>query len=156
MGLSEVLLRPFQTFFRAPILNIPISTITVPPVPFLMVITFGSFCIITSGTVFCFVRGIGMVGHVRGRDGHPVVSWMDTQGVGSQFGVEGLIAAMMFSASAASFIASIVILQKPEDEELSEIDQVMRNFAFSCPLWCLLSFWIFSAKVGSFRPSFRA
>jgi membrane-associated protease RseP (regulator of RpoE activity) len=154
MGLTTALLSPFRRFFRAPVLETPFSTIKIPPVQFLMFATFLSFVVITSGTVFCLVRGIGMTGYARGSDGKVFMSWIDMSGVTSQFGTEGLVAAMLFSASAASFISAIKVLRKPEREELTDWDGIQRKFAFSCPVWCYLSYLVFTAKVGSFRPKF--
>jgi hypothetical protein len=155
MSLQNLLLTPFRLFFRAPVLQTPFSTLKIPPISFLMSITFISFCVITSGTIFCFVRGIGMIGYTRNRENQVVTTWIDSQGVSSQFGIEGWVAALMFSLSAVSFIAAIVVLRKPKDEELTDLEESMRRFAFSCPFWCVMSYLIFSAKVGSFRPKFH-
>jgi hypothetical protein len=155
MGLGEWLLVPFRTWFRAPRqVDTPFSTIKVPPTQILVTLVFGSFCIITSGFVFCLVRGMPMMGAALDRDGRPFMTWMSGDGVSGQFLAEGIIAAMMFACAAAAFIAAYVILRKP-DNELTEFDQYLRYFSFSAPFWCLLSYRIFQAKIGHLSIKFR-
>jgi hypothetical protein len=154
--LGETLLVPFRKWFRAPQqVDTPFSTIKVPPIQLLVVLIFASFCVITSGFVFCVVRGMPMMGYTRNREGKPVASWMSSDGISSQFLAEGIIAAMMFACAAAAFIAGYVVLRKPQ-KEWTEADQYLRYFSFSAPFWCLLSYRIFSEKVGHFSVKFRA
>jgi bacteriorhodopsin len=97
-----------------------------------------------------------MVAHSRNNRGDRIVSWIDRGGgVRTQVGAEGMIAAFLFAAAGASFIAAVIVLRKSENEELSDRDRMFRGFAFTCPLWCFLSYQIFSEKMGRFRVKFR-
>lgn len=154
--MSSKLLIPFRRWFRAPVVDTPFSTISVPSVWIVMSIIFISFSVITSGFVFCVVRGMPVSGPIRGKDGKPVLSWIDVGGgISNQFLGEGIIAAIVFSLSASSFIASYYILtREPTKGKPEEVNQYLRKFAFTSPLWCFLSYHIFTWKLGSFSIKF--
>lgn len=154
--MPDFLLTPFKKWFKAPTIETPFSTIKLPPLGVIITIIFASFAVITSGFVFCVVRGMPMMGYTRGRDGKPKASWIDLHGLSNQFLAEGIVAAMMFSLAAASLISAVYILSKPESEELSDIQEALKKFAYTSPLWCMLSYQIFSMKFGSFSVRFTA
>jgi hypothetical protein len=103
-GLMPTVILPFRKLFRPLQIDTPSSTIKIPPVSPLMMATFFSLDSITAATVFCFVRGIGMTGYTGCPDGKVVMPWIDRQGIISQFLAEWIVAAMVLSGSAASFI----------------------------------------------------
>jgi hypothetical protein len=147
MGLSDALLFPFRRFFCPPLLTTSFSTIKVPGVTVLMFLTILSFSVITSGTVFCFVRDIPMIGAIHTNNGiRP--SWIDNQGIHSQFGTEGWVAAALLSFSALAFIAAAAAARKPDGEPPAEFDAALRIFGFTAPGWCFLSYVIFRTKSG--------
>jgi hypothetical protein len=151
--MPEFLLAPFRRWLKPPVLDTPISTIAVPRPLLLMVIIFISFFVITGGFVFCWVRGVPFSGYVRTRDGRSALSWMEGSG-SSQFLAEGVVAGLFFSASAASFICAFYVLGKPPGEPLTDLEATLRKFAFTAPLWCIVSCYLFKIKFGGFSPTF--
>ena len=154
--MPDFLLVPFRRWFRAPVIETPFSTIRVPPVPVMMAIIFVSFGVITSGFVFCLVRHSSMTGYVRGRDGKPFISWIDVGSISNQFLAEGMVAAMIFSLAAASLIGAFYILDKPNGEELSDLEKFIKKFSYTAPLWCFFSYEIFRVKFRAFNIGMRA
>jgi len=154
MTIKETLLKPFSRWFKAPSLDTPFSTIPIPSPKMSMVIVFTSFFIIVGGFVFCTVRNMPMFGAVRGNDGRPVLSWIDLGGLNSQFLAEGIIASMTFTCAAASLITAYTFLDK--QRKPTQFDSLLRSFAMSSPIWCLLSYMIFHAKISSFVPKFTS
>ncbi|KAK8895094.1 hypothetical protein M9Y10_023536 [Tritrichomonas musculus] len=154
MGLSEILMKPFQKWFNPPIINTPFSTITLPPSFITISLLITSFFIICSGIIFCYVRNMPMVGAIRRHDGSVSVSWIDLGSLSNQFLAEGMIASLLFTISACSIIASLYIIQCKEP--LSEIQKILKVYGYSSPFWCFCSFLIFRAKIPSFFPMFHA
>ena len=152
--MPDILLTPFKRWFRAPVIETPFSTVPVPSTPILMSVIFFSFGVITSGFVFCVVRQMSMTGYIRGANGRPVVSWIDLTSLSNQFMAEGMVAAIMFSLAAASLIGAFYILSKDENEKLTDVESFIKNFSYTAPLWCLLSYEIFHMKFRAFTPSF--
>lgn len=151
MGIPELLLKPFKKWFKPPVLETPFSTIELPRVSICMTIIFASFFFIYGGFVFCQVRGMPLSGYIRGRDGKPVLSWIES-GLNSQFLAEGIISSIIVSCGALSLIAAVYLLQK--DEPFNEIDGALEKFAFTAPIWCFSSYIMFNQKIPSFFPSF--
>jgi hypothetical protein len=151
---ADIFMAPFRKWLKPPALETPFSTIALPRPSILIISVFCSIFVITSGFVYCVVRNIPLTGYVRGRDGKAIVSWMEP-GLSGQFLAEGIVAALSFSCSAASFICAFYILRKDPSEPLTALEETMRKFAFSAPIWCFLSYHIFSTKLGSFSVKFR-
>ena len=150
------LLAPFRRWFKPPVLETPLSTIPVPPISVLMVLIFASFSVITSGFIFCLVRGMPMTGYIRTKDGGYRISWIDLNSLSNQFLAEGIVAAFMFSLDAASLISVCYIMSKDEDEQLSDWEAIVKKFAYTSPIWTFLSYKIFSAKFRAFSIRFSA
>lgn len=152
MGFIELLLKPFNKWFLPPVVNTPFSTIKLPPAFVTILLFFVSFFVICSGTIFCYVRGMPMVGGVRTNDGRVVPSWIDVGNISNQFLAEGMVASFMFTVAALSIITGIIVIQIKG--ELSDFQYFLKLFAYSAPFWCFCSFSIFNAKFQSFFPSF--
>lgn len=151
MGFSDFLLHPFQKWLKAPILETPFSTIELPRLSVCMSIIFVTFFFIYGGFVFCQVRGIPLSGYARGRDGKPILTWIEPS-LSSQFLAEGIISSIIVSCGALTLISAAYLLQK--DEPFSEMDKVIEKFTFTAPIWCFGSFIIFNLKIPPFFPSF--
>lgn len=154
MGFTEFLLRPYQKWFNAPEIEIPFSTIPMPDIKITTVLVFASFFIIVGGNIFCFVNGIPTYGYERGQDGKPVLVWISSNNLSYQFVAEGVIASMVFSVGAGAMIAMFYVLNKKG--ELSEIENVLKYYAATAPLWILVSLILFRVKIPSYAPSFTA
>lgn len=154
MGLTEILLKPFQKWFNPPLVSTPFSTIILPPSTITITLLVSSFFIICSGIIFCYVRNMPMVGAIRRPDGGVSLSWIDLGSISNQFLAEGLIASALFTISACSIISSLYIMQVRRP--LSEIEKLLKFYGYSSPFWCFCSFLIFRAKIPSFFPIFHA
>ncbi|OHT13389.1 hypothetical protein TRFO_16489 [Tritrichomonas foetus] len=97
-----------------------------------------------------------MVGAVRTRDGKLISSWIDYGSLSNQFLAEGLVASLFFTVSASSIIAAIYIININSNKPLTEIQQLIKLFGYSSPVWIFFSFLIFKAKIPSFSPSFSS
>jgi small-conductance mechanosensitive channel len=111
-----------------------------------------SFFTITSGSVYCIVTGISMVGYSQNDDGEMVLSWISTD-MSEQFIAEGIIAALCFTLCAAALIVSFYEIVKPNQDK-AEIDDYLRQFAFTAPLWLICIILVFRMKIPAYFPSF--
>jgi hypothetical protein len=154
MGIVDSLLAPFRKWFCPPVLNTPMSTIPIPPPLPLMILVCASFCVISGGCVYCIVRDIPMTGYTRTRDGKNAVSWIDMHGISSQFMSEGIVIGMLFCSAGVAFMCALCALKKDVAE--TPLDEFVKGFGYTAPLWCFLAYYVFNLKVPSFRPSFTA
>lgn len=152
MGFSDLLMRPFEKYFNPPALNTPVSTIKWPNIYYSTIVLFASFLIITSGTIFCFVNGMPMIGYRRNEQGQIIASWIDPNGLSSQYLAEGMIASMIFSLGAGSFITAFYLLRKKGKR--TGVDDALALYAYSCPFWPILSFFVFQQKIPSYFPRY--
>lgn len=154
MGFSELLLYPFKKHFKAPILVTPVSTIKLPPTGVTVTLVFLSFFVIVGGFIYCFVNGIPMVGYRRDQHGNPVPSWIDPNGLSSQFLAEGMVASMIFSLGALSIMCAFYVMNKSKKEKEGEFDKYLRGFGYTAPLWTFLAFQLFHIKIPNYFPYF--
>ncbi|OHS94070.1 hypothetical protein TRFO_39737 [Tritrichomonas foetus] len=152
MKFTELLLLPFQRFFKPPVLHTPLSTIQWPNIIFSTCLLFVSFLVISGGVVFCYVNGMPMIGYHRDQSGQIVSSWIDPNGLSSQYLAEGIIASLMFSLGAASFMAAFFVMTKKGKP--TEIDRLLNIFACSAPVWPIMSLFVFKQKIPSYFPAF--
>jgi hypothetical protein len=155
MGLANLFIRPFEKYFRPPILDTPISTIRLPAPGLTVTVCVVSFFIITSGFVFCFVNGMPMTGYYRDENGHPTMTWIAKNGLSSQYLAEGLIASGTYSLGALSLIAAFYEMNK-NAAEMTEIDRFFVGFAYTAPIWAYAGFNVFHMKIPSYFPKFSS
>jgi hypothetical protein len=153
MGLSDFLLAPFRRFFCPPLLNTPFSTIKMPPLFLTTLLCVGSFFIIASGFVFCFVTKMPMVGYARDEQGNIVASWISPNGLSHQYLAEGIIASMTFTLGAGALLASFYEMTKDESKK-DDWDNLLTYYAYSAPFWPLLAMAVFRMKIPSYIPTF--
>jgi hypothetical protein len=151
MTVQDLLLSPFRKYFRAPVLEIPFSTIKMPQVWLTVTLCLASFFVISSGYIYCFVTGMPMVGYSRDQYGTIVQSWI-SPGVSSQYLAEGIIAAIIFTMGAGSLIAAFYIIHIPEKQR-SDLDGWIASFGYTCPIWQILALVLFRVKIPSYFPS---
>lgn len=156
MGLKNLLLKPFRSSFKAPTINTPMSTIELPSVKFCMALISISFIFIAGGIVYCWVQGSPMMGYIRRReDGKITLSWYDNNGLGSQFGGEGIIASSTYTLGALSLLAAVYVMKNGHTED-DLTDTVLYFFALSAPVWPILSLMVFQTKIPGYFPLPRA
>lgn len=152
MPISDILMYPFQKFFNPPLINTPMSTIKWPNIYLSTSLLFASFFVITGGFIYCFVNQMPMIGYRRNENGQIVSSWIDPNGLSSQYLAEGMIASMMYSLGAGSFIAAFYLMIKRSP--FTGFDEFLCIFAYSCPFWPILSFFVFHQKIPSYFPRY--
>jgi hypothetical protein len=76
-------------------------------------------------------------------------------GISGQFLGEGIIAGALFSLAGVAFTCGLYVLSKPQGSQLTTMEDILRKFSFSAPVWCFLAYRLFALKIGSFRPGFR-
>ena len=151
--MKALLRKPFENFFQAPELETPLSTIKMPSTWVSMPLMLLSFFVISSGIVFCYVNGMPLTGYYRGPDGNPVWTWIDENGLSSQYIGEGLLASMIYTGGACAFIAAFKVLEKRKSGGAAWVWKVL---AYSIPVWILASFQMFHRKIPSYFPTFRS
>ena len=93
-----------------------------------------------------------MIGYRRNENGQIVSSWIDPNGLSSQYLAEGMIASMMYSLGAGAFIAAFYLMTKRGN--FTGVDDALCVYAYSCPVWPILSFLVFHQKIPSYFPRF--
>jgi hypothetical protein len=153
MGFSDILLAPFRRLFCPPLLSTPFSTIKMPPLFVTTLLCGGSFAIIASGVVFCFVTNMPMVGFLSDGQGKVVPHWISPNGISHQFLAEGIIASMTFTLGAGALLAAFYEIMK-EDDKKSDIDRILTFYGYSGPLWPTLAMAVFRVKLPQYFPTF--
>jgi hypothetical protein len=151
MTIQDLLLFPFRKYFRAPGLDIPFSTIKMPRVWLTVTLCLGSFFVITSGYIYCFVSGTPMVGYSRDQFGGILQTWISPS-LSSQYLTEGIMAAIIFTMGAGSLIAAFYAIHIPEKQQ-SELDHWIALFGYTCPVWQVFALVLFRMKIPSYFPA---
>ncbi|KAH0794324.1 oligosaccharyltransferase complex subunit OSTC-like [Histomonas meleagridis] len=157
MPLSETLLIPFKKFFKAPVVETPISTIKMPSTAVTTTLVFISFFVIVGGFIFCYVNNMPLFGYARNQNGQIYQTWIDTQGgLSSQLLAEGILCSFVYTLGAASVIAAFYAMSHEHDKDKGEFVKFMGLFGCSTPIWMFLAFQLFRMKIPSYFPKFRA
>lgn len=170
MKLKDLLLLPFKSTFRPPVLRIPVSTLQFPALPISMSIMLTSFALIVGGIVFCIVNGSPFIGAVKLQDGRYAPAWIN-RGM-YQFGCEGVVIGSVLSLGSLSLILGHVFLENlnTEDDTVEpvnekskksnnkqddmDIDTCISNFGYTILIWMILAYLIYTYKAGVNRLSF--
>ena len=154
MGPTELLLLPFRVL-RPPVLETPFTTIPLPPLKVTGPILFLSCLVITSGAVFCFVTNAPLFAHTWDRFGQPSMTWVARNDPSHQCILEGAVFAVTVVLGGLSGVAAFATVTAKRKWKRTLAYAYALRLAYTFPVWALLMFEVFTAKIPSYTLSFK-
>jgi hypothetical protein len=150
MAPSAVFMLPFR-FLLPPILETPLSAIGLPSTKFTVLLLILSFGTIVGGAVYCYVTRPGWMWTAVDARNRTQVLWLSA-GISDQVGAEACVVGAIFALGGLSMIAAFYVLAAGSRRGL--VHAYIYRFAFTFPVWAVMSFFVFKMKVTSWGLSF--
>lgn len=147
---SNVLMFPFK-FLAPPVLNTPISTITLPHISITTFLVFVSYYLSVGGFVYCYVNKTNFFGESRDRNGQYHQTYFQ-DGISSQNIFEAVVVGAVYSSVSCIAICAYYALTSKSRKSFTY--KMLYRIGCTFPIWLILSYELFALKAPHFLPGF--